>query len=256
MLKLLKGSFIRLFGASEFQIMPFLLIIMNLMMIFMLRANLGETDTLPGLPMFNAFFHVIVISICTAAFVALFIGAEYSNATVFNKIIFGHSRTTVYLTYLLTCLFATALFHLFATAVTTLIGWIALGKPLFTLGTFISCYLLSLPPLFAVVSLHLAITVILQNRAASVGVSASLSTVMLFFSMFLCNDENCTKEQLDFLPDFYLFKLTMSDELISEGIIEKMNFPVYPCLLFVFFTFVGLIIFNSINIKSTPEGEV
>lgn len=239
MLKLLKGSFIRLFGSSEFQIMPFLLVITNLTMIFMLRANmlranLGETDTLPGLPMFNVFFHVIIVSICTAVFVALFIGTEYSNATVFNKIIFGHSRTAVYLTYLLTCLSAAALLHLFATAVTTLIGWIALGKPLFTLGTFVSRCFLSLPPLFAVVSLHLAITVILQNRAVGVGVSASLSTVMLFFSMFLCNDENCTKEYLDFLPDFYLIKLAMSDGFISEGIIEKMNFPVYPCLLFVF----------------------
>ncbi len=256
MLKLLKGSFIRLFGSSEFQIIPFFLVITNLTMIFMLRANLGETDTLPGLSMSSAFFHVIIAGICTAVFVALFIGTEYSNATVFNKIIFGHSRTAVYLTYLLTCLSAAALFHLFATAVTTLIGWIALGKPLFTFGTFVSRYLLSLPPLFAVVSLHLAIAVILQNRAVSVAVSASLSTVMLFISMFLCTDENFAKEYLDFLPDFYLNKLMMADGLIAEGIIEKMNFPLYPCLLFVFFTFIGLIIFNNINIKNTPEGEV
>lgn len=256
MLKLLKGSFIRLFRSSEFQIIPFLLVITNLMMIFMQRANINGADTLPGLPMFDVFFHVMIISICTASFVALFVGTEYSNATIFNKIIFGHSRTAVYFTYLLTCLFAAAMFQLFAAAVTPLIGWAALGKPLFTFGTFVSRYLLSLPPLFAVVSLHLAIAVILQNRAVSVAVSAGLSTVMLFASMFLCTDENCTKEYFDFLPDFYLNKLIMTDGLIAEGVIEKMNFPLYPCFLFVFCTFAGLVVFNNINIKNTPEGEV
>ncbi len=256
MLKLLKGSFIRLFGSSEFQVIPFFLVITNLTMIFMQKENLRGTDTLPGLPMSNVFFHVVIAGICTAAFVALFVGTEYSNATVFNKIIFGHSRTAVYFTYLLTCLFASVIFQLFATAVTTLIGWAALGKPLFTFGTFVSLYFLSLPPLFAVVSLHLAIAVILQNRAVSVAVSASLSTVMLFLSMFLCNDENCTKEYLDFLPDFYLNKLMMSEALISEGVIEKMNFPLYPCILFILCTFAGLAVFNNINIKNTPEGEV
>ena len=256
MLKLLKGSFIRLFRSSEFQIMPFLLMIMNFMMIFMERANLQDTDTLPGLPLFNAFFHVMILSICTSAFVALFIGAEYSNATIFNKIIFGHSRTAVYLTYLLTCLFGTAMFHLTATGVTTLIGWIALGKPTFTFGVFISGYLLSLPALFASTALHLAITIIVQNRAVAVGVSATLSTIMLFFSMYFCDGMHYENKYLDFLPDFYLNKLAMSDTLISSGIIEKLNFPVYPCILFSLFTVIGLIVFNNINIRNTPEGEI
>lgn len=256
MLKLLKGSFKRLFSSSEFQIIPFLLIITNLMMIFIQRANLGESDTLPGLPLFLIFFHAMIISITIAIFVALFIGTEYSNATVFNKIIFGHSRTTVYFIYLLTCLFAAFVFNLSATAVSTVIGRIVLGKPLFTFGTFLSLNLLSLPPLFAVVSLHLAIAVILQNRALSAGVSASLSTIILFSTLFLCDGKNYTNEFLDFLPDFYLNKLIMSENLISEGIIEKMNFPVYPCILFVFFTFVGLLVFNNINIRNTPEGEI
>lgn len=256
MLKLLKGSFIRLFGSSEFQIMPFFLIIMDLTMTFMHRAGISEDEALPGLPLFNAFFHVVVIGICTAVFVSLFIGAEYSNATIFNKIIFGHSRTAVYLTYLLTCLFGTAVFHLTATGVTTLIGWIALGKPTFTFGVFISGYLLSLPALFASTALHLAITIIVQNRAVAVGVSATLSTIMLFFSMYFCDGMHYENKYLDFLPDFYLNKLAMSDTLISSGIIEKLNFPVYPCILFGLFTVIGLIVFNNINIRNTPEGEI
>lgn len=256
MLKLLKGSFIRLFHSSEFQIMPFLLMIMNFMMIFMKRANLQDTDKLPGLPMFNAFFHVMILSICTATFVALFIGAEYSNATIFNKIIFGHSRTAVYLTYLITCLFGTAMFHLTATGVTTLVGWIALGKPTFTLGAFISNYLLSLPVLFAVVSFYLAITIIVQNRAVAIGISASLSIALLIFSMYFCDGKHYDNKYLDFLPDFYLNKLAMSDMLISEGVIEKLNFPFYPSLLFILFTVIGLVVINIINIRNTPEGEI
>lgn len=256
MLKLLKGSFIRLFGSSEFQLIPFILIIANTVMIMMKKSALGETGKLPGLSEFNASFHVLYIGICVAMFVALFIGTEYSNATIFNKIIFGHSRTTVYFTYLLTCLFAAAFFHLSAVVVTTVIGWIALGKPLFTIGTLAYHFLLALPPLFATVSLHLNIAIILQNRAVSIGTSASLSTVMLFCSMFFGSEKNYPNELFDLLPDFYLNKLTVSETLVEEGIIEKLNFPVYPCLLFIVFTVTGLIIFNNINIKNTPEGEV
>ncbi len=253
MLKLLKGSFIRLFSSSEFQIMPFILVIANAVVMCTQRAM---TDKAYGLTEYNALFHFTLIGICVSVFTALFIGTEYSNATVFNKIIFGHSRAAVYFTYLLTCLFAAVFFELTATAASVFIGWALVGKPLFTVGTLIIHLLLSLPSVFAMVSLHLAIAVLLQNRAVSIGASAFISTALLYCSMFLCTDKYFPNELLDLLPDFYLYKIMQAQWLISDGIIEKLNFPLYPCLLFIVFTALGLTIFSNINIRNTPEGEV
>ena len=39
-----------------------------------------------------------------AIFIAMFIGKEYSNGTIRNKLIVGHTRTNIYLANFITCL--------------------------------------------------------------------------------------------------------------------------------------------------------
>ena len=45
----------------------------------------------------------MVIGFLTAAFVSLFVGTEYSDGTIRNKIIIGHSRTAIYFSNLIAC---------------------------------------------------------------------------------------------------------------------------------------------------------
>ena len=45
----------------------------------------------------------MVIGFLTAAFVSLFVGTEYSDGTIRNKIIIGHSRAAIYFSNLITC---------------------------------------------------------------------------------------------------------------------------------------------------------
>lgn len=45
----------------------------------------------------------MVIGFLTAAFVSLFVGTEYSDGTIRNKIIIGHSRAAIYFSNLIAC---------------------------------------------------------------------------------------------------------------------------------------------------------
>lgn len=68
----------------------------------------------------------LLIGAFTAIFAALFLGTEYSDGTIRNKLIAGHSRASVYLSSLILCVSAS----LIVCAVTSLFTF-AVGVPLF-----------------------------------------------------------------------------------------------------------------------------
>lgn len=73
----------------------------------------------------------LFMAIVTAAFVGLFLGTEYSDGTIRNKLAAGHSRTVVYLANLIVSYLAAALLHL-----AFLLAVVAVGFPLVgNLGT-------------------------------------------------------------------------------------------------------------------------
>ena len=47
--------------------------------------------------------YAMVIGFLTAAFVSLFVGTEYSDGTIRNKLIIGHSRAAIYFSNLIAC---------------------------------------------------------------------------------------------------------------------------------------------------------
>lgn len=47
--------------------------------------------------------YTLVIGFLMAAFVSLFVGTEYSDGTIRNKLIIGHTRVSIYLSNLITC---------------------------------------------------------------------------------------------------------------------------------------------------------
>lgn len=47
--------------------------------------------------------YALVIGFLMAAFVSLFVGTEYSDGTIRNKLIIGHTRVSIYLSNLITC---------------------------------------------------------------------------------------------------------------------------------------------------------
>ena len=76
------------------------------------------------------FVYVTVIGILLAAFISLFIGTEYNDGTIRNKLVIGHTRSAIYLSNLIVCLAAGLLMCLSFLCASLLIG-IPLSRPLF-----------------------------------------------------------------------------------------------------------------------------
>lgn len=104
MLKLLRADFRRLLRSKAFTVPAALMLVAGLLMPVIHYIDLGGT---PGLS-FDLYFsdYTVVAVILLAVFASLFIGTEYSDGTIRNKLIAGHSRVNIYLSELAVCLAA------------------------------------------------------------------------------------------------------------------------------------------------------
>ena len=134
MSKLLSAGFSRLWKNKIFWIG---LCLMSGFLVFLLTANYRDMlhyseearvgyilDTfLPGSFMFIGCF--------TAVFAALFLGTEYSDGTIRNKLIVGHSRVSLYFSALILCIASSLLVCAAGYLVTFLVGIPLFGLPLY-----------------------------------------------------------------------------------------------------------------------------
>lgn len=131
------------------------------------------------------FTYCTFVGILLAAFVSLFIGTEYSDGTIRNKIVIGHTRTAIYLTNLFTCCFA-GLVMCFSFILPTLI----IGIPLFgffstDLRSILLLLFLSFAMTFAFVSLLTLVSMLRQNRAIASVINILGVFILLFFAAYI-----------------------------------------------------------------------
>lgn len=146
------------------------------------------------------FTYVMFMGILTAVFCSLFIGTEYNDGTIRNKLIVGHSRTAIYLSNLIVCTVAGILI-----AFAYMAGCICAGLPL--LGGFVMDIKQALLLVLCTIVIDIAFTSIFtltamltQNKAAQ-SVAAVIGAFLLLFAAT------------------YLYSALSSPEMISDYII-------------------------------------
>ena len=115
--------------------------------------------------------------IVIAIVIGIFVGTDYSNGTIRNKIIIGHSKTAVYLSNLIVCSTAAVIMHLAFIAV--IIGCSALGiigEIVTPAGTMAWVILTSV---FAISAMMLFISMIIPKKSAGVVTAMVLSIFMI-----------------------------------------------------------------------------
>lgn len=131
------------------------------------------------------FGSIMIVGIVLSVFISLFIGTEYADGTIRNKLIAGHGRSRIYLSNFLLCLTAAVVCVLLSVFITIAIGIPMFGffttKPVMLLLLFAD-YLMAA---FAYVSVFLLVSMLCQNKAYASVLNILLAFCFLFIGIYL-----------------------------------------------------------------------
>ena len=131
------------------------------------------------------FIYPLVVAILIPAFVSLFVGTEYSDGTIRNKMIIGHTRTGIYLSDLIVCSVAGIGF-----CVSYIIGVLLAGLPLYTINTGIlegvaKLVLCSFAMSVAFTALCILTAMLCQNKALTAVINILAACFLLSISIYI-----------------------------------------------------------------------
>lgn len=182
MRKLLSAGFVRLFKAKSLWLGTALIFAMSVMVMLnevrhvsdMEQAGYSYTAALDSC----YYFVSPILGLFAAIFISLFIGTEYSDGTIRNKLMVGHTRTDIYLAHFIVCL-AAGLFFIAAWLIGGLVGIPYLG--LWQMGIQ-SVILYSLVAVFFIISFTGIYTLLctLSTNKAVTAVAAIVIWLVLF----------------------------------------------------------------------------
>ena len=187
MRKLLSAGFTRLGKNAAFYLTAgALLIIAAAMMLIAGRTALRNTsDYVYTLEQY--YFDLAgYMGFFLAAFIALFIGTEYSDGTIRNKLIVGHGRVSIYLSSLIVCAVASAVFNT-AAMVGGLAGVPVLGFWTLGAGDVAMAFLIAFLSGIALTAVLLVVSMLTSNRARGVVICIFLFLSLLLLGSFLYN---------------------------------------------------------------------
>ena len=192
----------RLLKNRAFQITAAVVAVVGLFEIFMMyRDSIIEMDT-PYLD--GGLFSFAALGVfALAAVVPLFVGSEYSDGTIRNKVVVGHRRGAVYLSMLVTSVIAETLLILVWTAA-YLIPGVILMEHAHPLWVYLCLYLAMFLELAVFSAIFTLLTMTLGNKAGS-------AVVCILFALLLVMQGIVVKTMLE-EPELYGPEIIISDD--------------------------------------------
>jgi hypothetical protein len=217
-------------------------------------------------------FFGVVLSV----FISLFLGTEYSDGTVRNKLIVGHTRTEIYLANLLTC-FGGCLIFFAVWAVAGLVGIPYFGLWSMGIGGWLQLLFISLLTILAMASILTMISQMITNKAINAVVAIFIALALLLLSSTFYNSF-CEQETISIATVDAYGKLVWGEEIPNPAYIggalrivyqvilnilptgqqiwiadETVTHPVLMCMyslmIIVVFTGIGLLLFRKKDLK-------
>lgn len=182
--RLLSANFTRLIKDKFFGIGMIFMSVMGIYMTVMRYISTKEYGIHISLDtgFFNyTLYAVIVLSV----FASLFIGTEYSDGTIRNKIIIGHKRTDIYLTNLLVCIAAGFLICIAYIVPALIVGIPLLGFFEVEIQTILLTALCIFVMTIAFSAIFTMIAMLNQSKAAIAVISILGVFVLLFIGIYI-----------------------------------------------------------------------
>lgn len=203
----------------------------------------------------NVFFgYATYILVLGAIFCSLFIGTEYSDGTIRNKLIMGYSRQKIYCANLIVCIIANLIMCL-THIVASLVG-LSLG-----FYTSITETLVGVACSFMIVcsisSLFTMISMLSKRKTVAAVICIVLTFLLLLYAYEVRNEvwlartngeQNVVYEFLyAFLPGCQCLQLKLDPETVFET--SPIIVAICACALFVLTTGIGLFLFKKKDLE-------
>lgn len=179
----------------------------------------------------SVYFNLLpVILFFYSVFISLFIGTEYSDGTIRNKIVIGHSRLNIYFSNYITC-FAGAIIILAA----MLIGG-AFGVPYFGYwnGGIKEYMLVVIVCIFitaALTSILTFVSMLSTNKAITVVISMVLSIVLVLMASIIYNGLSEVEFTREFISMSADGTVELGPEIKNPAYISGLQRKIYEFLL-------------------------
>lgn len=149
-------------------------------------ASNTASEASAGFALDGCFFEFApFMGLVAAILTSLFIGSEYSDGTIRNKLVVGHSRMRIYLANLIVCSIACVLISLAYVAGVIIVGS-SKGGELLTETNVVSMYLIcSISVSITFTSVMTMLAMLNTNKAGNVVVSMILALVLLVSSSYI-----------------------------------------------------------------------
>lgn len=187
MTKLLRANFSRLFKDKVFRACVIIMAIYAL--VFMLYGGFrASQDTSGTIAKIESYYYSFIMALgAFAAFsTSLFIGTDYSDGTIRNKIIVGHSRSSIYLANLITN-FGSSLILMLVWMVLALVGIPLLGFFTIPLSTFLLFILLMFLICLAYAAIFTLVSMLSGNKTLALALSVIIFFVLLITASMCMN---------------------------------------------------------------------
>lgn len=188
------------------------------------------------------------IGIVTSVFFSLFLGTEYSDGTIRNKLIVGHKRSSIYLASLLTGSVAVTVLYLAGVVTGCVIGVVAFAPPSHSIGQLVLAGFIGWLACVSYVSIFNLIGMLCANKAKTAILCMLTAFVLVFAGMLLyALLQGTPSATLLFLFEFSPFGQTA--QTLPIAIDAPGRLAGYAVLLSAILTATGLCAFGKKDLK-------
>jgi hypothetical protein len=188
MSRLIKANFARLFKSTFFKVCFLFSAVLGIFFDVMRYIGIQKNpQTYESLDVAYqsaddfVFSGALYIVFAVAAFVGIFLGTEYSDGTIRNKLMVGHKRWEIYLSNFIVCLTADVTFLLIYIINTLAVGQLLFSASSLNLTDIVVFTLSQCAAMAAFTAILVLFSMIIQSKATA-SVTALILTVIMFFT--------------------------------------------------------------------------
>lgn len=178
MAKLLRANLSRLWKSRIFYVGLIFMAVLNVFLVLdgWKSIRMGYTEPLEEM----LFQNCIVIGFVCAVVVGMFLGTEYSDGTIRNKIAVGHTRVNIYLANLIVCAAASALLLMISLSVGFGLGSFLLDPLELPVKALLLYTLIGLLTTVSFASIYTLVAMLSPSKASGAVLCLVLSLVLVF----------------------------------------------------------------------------